>query len=164
MKNQPATPVNVLFLCTGNSARSILGEALVNGLGAPAFRGYSAGSNPTGTVNPGAIKVLEAAGLETQQLASKSWDAFVTGPSIDIVITACDNAAGEACPLFPGKGLRVHWGIPDPAGAADEAAAFARAFDVLRRRVARLIELPVRDLQQRELLAALETIRDQEGY
>ncbi|MGB5247245.1 MAG: arsenate reductase ArsC [Woeseia sp.] len=163
MRDQSA-PVNVLFLCTGNSARSILGEALVNGMGAPAFRGYSAGSKPTGTVNPGAIKVLEAAGYDTRPLASKSWDVFVTGPSIDIVITACDNAAGEACPLFPGKGMRVHWGIPDPAGAANEDVAFARAFDVMRRRVARLIELPVRRLQPRELRAALATIRDQEAY
>ncbi len=141
-------PLTVLFLCTGNSARSILGEAILNARGGPGFRGLSAGSQPTGKVNPHARAALAAAGIGSEGLRSKSWDAFADGPEIDIVITVCDSAAGESCPAFAGSALRVHWGIPDPAAAADPGAAFAATFDTLERRIRRLIELPLADLDE----------------
>lgn len=154
----------MLFLCTGNSARSILGEALLNARGAPAFRGLSAGSRPTGRVNPRALRELEAAGVATEGLSSKAWDAFEGGEPIDLVITVCDSAAGESCPVFPGRAVRTHWGIPDPAGAADEPRAFAAARDVMERRIARLVDLPVGELSEDELRQALARIADAEPY
>jgi arsenate reductase len=147
---------NVLVLCTGNSARSILGEVLINELGAGRFHAYSAGSHPVGKVNPGAIAKLAAVGHATDGLASKSWDEFSGpgAPDIDIVITVCDNAAGEACPLWNGAPLTAHWGLPDPAADGDFDAAYER----LRRRVAALVGLPVESMNTAELQAALDDI------
>lgn len=131
---------NVLFLCTGNSARSILAEVLINDLGRGAFRAYSAGSHPTGKVNPGAIEKLAAAGHSTTGLASKSWDEFSGdgAVSFDLVITVCDNAAGETCPVWNGSPVKLHWGVPDPAAYEDEEQrrqAFDLAYDQLRGRI-----------------------------
>lgn len=156
--------MRVLFLCTGNSARSILGEAILNALGAPRFEGRSAGSKPTGEVHPGAVRILAANGLPTDNLTSKTWDTFVQGPDIDIAITVCDNAAHEACPVFPGASVKAHWGIPDPAGAADADASFRRAYDVFTRRINRLVQLPVRQLTTAELAEQLAAIAEQEPY
>ena len=144
---------NVLVLCTGNSARSILGEVLINELGNGRFKAFSAGSHPVGTVNPGAVAKLQAQGHPVDGLTSKSWDAFSGpgAPAVDIVITVCDNAAGEACPLWNGAPVTVHWGIPDPAADGDFDAAYAR----LRRRVEALVALPVEDLDTDALQAGL---------
>jgi arsenate reductase len=142
---------NVLVLCTGNSARSILGEAIVNRLGRGRFRGYSAGSFPKGEVHPGALRLLKRHGYPTKDLRSKSWDEFADadGPAINVVITVCDNAAGEVCPIWPGAPIKAHWGLPDPAAATgDDAAidaAFEAAHDALSKRIAKLVELPILD-------------------
>lgn len=146
-----AAVTTVLVLCTGNSARSILGEAIVNRLGKGRFQGYSAGSFPKGEVHPGARRLLERHGYPTEGLRSKSWDAFAgaDGPRIDVVITVCDNAAGETCPIWPGTPIKAHWGLPDPAAATgDDAAidaAFEAAHDALSKRIAKLVELPILD-------------------
>lgn len=163
-RNKPHSPVTVLILCTGNSARSILGESLVNALGAPHIVGLSAGSKPTGKVHPGALRVLQGAGHATDKLRSKSWDEFGSGTPVDIVITVCDSAAAESCPVFPGAAVRGHWGMPDPAAAADQDAAFARVFDVLKRRITRLTRLPLADLSASARRAALDDIAIQEPY
>ena len=136
--------INVLVLCTGNSARSILGEVLINELGAGRLQAYSAGSKPVGRVNPGALEKLEREGHAIAGLESKSWDRFSGpgAPAIDIVITVCDNAAGEACPLWNGAPVTVHWGIPDPAADGDFDAAYAR----LRTRIEGMLELPLEQL------------------
>jgi arsenate reductase len=151
---------NVLVLCTGNSARSILGEVLINELGSGRLRAFSAGSRPVGQVNPGAIRKLEQEGHSTAGLESKSWDRFSgpDAPVIDIVITVCDNAAGETCPLWHGAPVTVHWGIPDPAADGDFDAAYLR----LRRRVAAMLELPVEDLDAASLKDALARIHDEQ--
>lgn len=156
---------NVLFLCTGNSARSVLAEVLLNELGAGRFRAYSAGSNPTGTVNPGALKKLADKGHSTEGLSSKSWDVFSgpAAPDIDIVITVCDNAAGESCPVWNGSPVTAHWGIPDPAYFdAEEArdAAFDLAYTRLRWRIEKLLELPA-GLGAEELQLALRQAHDE---
>ena len=147
---------NVLVLCTGNSARSILGEVLINELGGNRYRAFSAGSHPVGQVNPGAIEKLVEQGHPVDGLESKSWDRFSGpgAPAIDIVITVCDNAAGEACPVWNGAPITVHWGIPDPAADGDFDAAYAR----LRRRVEALVKLPAEQMTKEELGAALAAI------
>ena len=151
--------INVLILCTGNSARSILGEVLINELGNGKFRGFSAGSQPVGRVNPGAIAKLEAEGHDVGRLRSKSWDEFsgTDARPVDIVITVCDNAAGETCPLWNGAPVTAHWGIPDPAADGDFDAAYLR----LRKRVEALVALPAETMDQRELSEALVKIHRQ---
>jgi arsenate reductase len=145
---------NVLFLCTGNSARSIMAEAILNQNGKPNFTAYSAGSFPTGRVNPFALKQLEAARLPTSNLRSKSWDEFAKPgtPQMNFVFTVCDNAAHEVCPVWPGQPMTAHWGIADPATAAgspDEMArAFRDAFLVLDRRISLFLSLPLASLDQ----------------
>ena len=150
--------MNVLVLCTGNSARSILGEVLINELGGGKFRAYSAGSCPVGKVNPGALRKLRQEGHSVDGLTSKSWDRFSGGdaPFIDIVITVCDNAAGESCPIWNGAPITVHWGIPDPAADDDFDAAYAR----LHQRVEAMAALPVEEMNSAELLAGLQRIHN----
>lgn len=147
---------NILVLCTGNSARSILGEVLINELGAGEVRAFSAGSHPAGKVNPGALEKLQLEGHDAAGLESKSWDRFsgVDAPLIDIVITVCDNAAGESCPVWLGSPSTVHWGIPDPAIDKDFDSAYAR----LRFRVEAMLALPISDMSTTELTAALESV------
>lgn len=144
---------NVLVLCTGNSARSILGEVLFNKLGKGKFKAYSAGSHPAGKVNPGALEWLQSQGYSTDGLRSKSWDEFSApnAPEFDFVFTVCDNAAGEVCPIWPGKPMTAHWGIPDPAHVeGDEArrAAFKKAADQLARRIHLFMSLPIEKLDK----------------
>jgi arsenate reductase (thioredoxin) len=125
-----ATPCTVLFLCTGNSARSIMAEAILNHRGKPGFTAYSAGSHPTGRVSPHALKTLQSAGLLTDHLRSKSWDecARPGAPTMDFVFTVCDNAANEVCPVWPGQPMTAHWGVPDPAAAKGTAEEIQKAF------------------------------------
>jgi len=140
---------NVLFLCTGNSARSILAEALLNHKGKPNFTAYSAGSYPAGHVNPGALKQLEVARLSTDGLRSKSWNEFAHphAPRMNFVFTVCDNAAKEVCPVWPGQPVTAHWGVPDPAaitGTSEQIErAFREAFVVLDRRISLFVSLPL---------------------
>jgi arsenate reductase len=142
---------NVLFLCTGNSARSIMAEAIMNAKGRPNFTAYSAGSHPAGTVRPEAIAQLKSAHLPTDDLRSKSWEEFSKpdSPKIDFVFTVCDNAAKEVCPLWPGHPLTAHWGVPDPAavrGSAEEIErAYRDAFVTLERRISLFLSLPLPD-------------------
>src|SRR5436309_7689593 len=134
-------PYNVLFLCTANSARSIIAEAILNKVGAGKFRAFSAGSHPRGQINPHALQLLRSLGYDTSGLRSKSWSEFADpgAPSLDFVFTVCDNAAGEACPLWPGQPMTAHWGIPDPAARigtdAEIAVAFTDACRMLHRRI-----------------------------
>ena len=143
---------NVLFLCTGNSARSVMAEALLNHKGAPRFTAYSAGSHPSGTPRPEALAQLDSAGISRTGLRSKSWDEFAApgAPHIDFIFTVCDNAAHEVCPIWPGHPMTAHWGIPDPAavqGTPEEIArAFGDAFTVLDRRINLLLALPFSEL------------------
>ena len=155
---------NVLFLCTGNSARSILAEALMNQLGKGRFRAFSAGSHPTGKVNPWAIKLLENQGLPVAGLRSKSWDEFGApdAPPLDFVFTVCDNAAGEACPFWPGQPLTAHWGVADPAAAEGDDAlkmlAFRQAFRELENRIKLFASLPFQSLDKIRLKNKLDEI------
>jgi arsenate reductase len=159
---------NVLVLCTGNSARSILGEVLFNHLGKGKFKAYSAGSKPAGKVNPGALEWLQQQGHSTEGLRSKSWDEFAApgAPEFDFIFTVCDNAAGEACPLWLGHPATAHWGIPDPAHVeGDEArrAAFKKAADQLARRIQLFLSLPIEKLDKltlKEKLAEIGRIQD----
>jgi arsenate reductase len=157
-------PYNVLFLCTGNSARSILAEALMNRLGAGRFRAFSAGSYPKGEVNPHTFPILKGLGFDPAAFRSKSWDEFAgpDAPPLDFVFTVCDNAAGEVCPIWPGKPATAHWGIPDPAAATGSAAeigvAFAEACRQLRNRIGVFIELPLASLDRMTLNARLAEI------
>jgi arsenate reductase len=159
-----ARPQNVLFLCTGNSARSILAEALMNGLGGGRFIAHSAGSHPGGRVNPFAIELLQKNGLPTAALRSKSWDEFAVpgAPPLDFVFTVCDNAAGEACPVWPGHPATAHWGVADPAAVAgsddDKRRAFLYAMAVLRRRIELFLRLPHERLDRLELQRRLGEI------
>jgi arsenate reductase (thioredoxin) len=157
-------PFDVLFLCTGNSARSILAEAILNRVGHGQFRAWSAGSTPTGKVNPYALGLLERLGYSTAGLRSKSWDEFAVGgaPEFDFIITVCDNAAGEVCPIWPGKPMRTHWGIPDPAAVegndAQIALAFADAYRVLKTRIDLFTSLPIDKLDALSLKRRLDEI------
>jgi arsenate reductase (thioredoxin) len=151
----------ILILCTGNSCRSIIGEALLNHLGKGRIEAYSAGSHPTGRVNPNALAILNEHGIPTTGFSSKSWAALESVP-IDIVITVCDRAAGETCPAYLGKALKAHWGLPDPAGVTDSEqevkAAFQATYDALKRRVERLLALPLESLSEQKLVDQLNEI------
>lgn len=155
---------NVLILCTGNSARSVLGEALINHWGKGRFRGFSAGSTPTGKVTPFAIETLEAAGLPTDGLRSKSWDEFAEpdAPELDFVFTVCDNAAGEVCPVWPGQPITAHWGAPDPAAVEgsddDKRAAFKKVFFELENRIKVFTSLRLEGLDKMSLQKHLDDI------
>lgn len=155
---------NVLFLCTGNSARSIMAEALLNHRGKGLFTAYSAGSHPTGQPRPEALKQLESAGISTEGLRSKSWDEFSgpQAPRLDFVFTVCDNAAREQCPYWPGQPMTAHWGIADPAavkGSPEEIArAFRDAFVVLDRRIGLFTSLPLATLQEMAIKQKIEEI------
>lgn len=160
---------NVLVLCTGNSARSILGEVLFNILGKGRFIAYSAGSKPGGRVNPFALELLQQQGHDTSALRSKSWNEFAApgAPQFDFIFTVCDNAAGETCPLWPGKPATAHWGIPDPASADgnDETrrAAFRKAYEQMARRIQLFMSLPIDKLDKltlEEKLTVIGQIRD----
>ena len=159
---------NVLVLCTGNSARSILGEALFNTLGDGRFKAYSAGSAPAGRVNPFALELLRQQGHSTEGLRSKSWDEFAApgAPEFDFIFTVCDNAAGETCPLWLGKPATAHWGIPDPAHVEGEdarRAAFKKAADQLARRIQLFMSLPIDKLDPltlKQKLAEIGRIKD----
>ena len=156
--------LNVLFLCTGNSARSILAEAYLNSAGRGRFIAYSAGSHPAGNVNPFAIELLEKNGLPTKGARSKSWDEFAKpgAPRLDFVFTVCDNAAGEVCPIWPGQPITAHWGVPDPAavlGSDDEKRkAFQRAFFQLSNRINLMLALPMEKLQRQAVESELRSI------
>lgn len=154
----------VLFLCTGNSARSILAEAILNHVANERFRAYSAGSHPAGRVNPFAIELLTQQNLPTAELRSKSWDEFARpgAPEIDFIFTVCDNAADEACPVWPGKPITAHWGIEDPAAVKGEdeekRKAFLKAYTLLYRRIALFTDLPLEVLNQEEVSHKLREI------
>jgi len=155
------TPLNVLFLCTGNSARSVMAECLLNHLGQDRFRAFSAGSKPTGAVNPFAVETLAVEGIAAEDLRSKSWDEFATpgAPEMDIVITVCGNAAGETCPVWPGAPIAAHWGFEDPAAAVgsddEKRAVFWKIFCQIREKVAAFINAAnrARDADPAELKA-----------
>jgi arsenate reductase len=159
-----ARPDRVLFLCTGNSARSILAESILNRLGGGRFRAFSAGSYPKGSVHALALELLAEEGLPTDGLRSKSWDEYaVLGAlPIDFVFTVCDNAAGEACPVWPGRPAVAHWGIPDPAAVegsdTERRRAFRTAYQALQARIERFIALPLASLGPQALKATLQEI------
>ncbi len=154
---------SILFLCTGNSARSVLAEALMNKLGEGRFKAYSAGSMPAGKINPGAVPVVEALGFDAADFRSKSWDEFAApgAPPIDFISTVCDNAAGEVCPIWPGKPMTAHWGLPDPAnveGGKARAEAFQATAKSLTARINLLLALPLDDLDDAALKARIREI------
>jgi len=158
---------NVLFLCTGNSARSILAEAIMNHKGRPNFAAYSAGSHPTGRVNPYAIKQIEAARLPVSSFRSKSWDEFAKpgAPKMDFVFTVCDNAANEICPVWPGQPVTAHWGVADPAAVEGTPGqierAFRESFVTLDRRIGLLLSLPLASLDSLAIKKAVDRIGQQ---
>lgn len=160
---------NVLFLCTGNSARSILAEAILNRQGEGRFRAYSAGSQPKGEVHPFASGLLESLGYDTGFARSKAWDEFAApgAPKMDFVFTVCDSAAGEACPVWPGQPMTAHWGVPDPAAAegseAERHLAFAEAYRMLSTRIASFVSLPVATLDRMALQKRLDAIGRGQG-
>lgn len=157
-------PLNVLFLCTGNSARSILAEAILNRLGAGKFRGYSAGSHPAGEVNPLALHLLRKARYDVSKLRSKSWDEFAApgAPKLDFVFTVCDDAANETCPIWPGQPMSAHWGLPDPVKAqgteAERNLAFADTTRMLTQRIDIFVNLPFDQLSKLSLQEQLDEI------
>lgn len=165
----PERIYNVLFLCTGNSARSILGEALVNHVGEGRFRACSAGSTPKGDVHPLALDTLAKNGISTDGLRSKGWDEFAApdAPKMDFVFTVCDNAAGEACPVWPGQPMTAHWGIEDPAAVEGpeyrRRAAFDDAFRYLRNRITAFMSLPLGTIDRMALTSKLQGIGAMEG-
>ena len=160
---------NVLFLCTGNSARSVIGEAILNKIGAGRFRAYSAGSQPKGQIHPETIKLLESLGYDTSGFRSKSWAEFArpSAPLFDFVFTVCDSAAAESCPIWPGRPMTAHWGIPDPAEAtgtpAEIAMAFKEAYRLLNQRIAIFVALPIRSLDELALRNKLKDIGEMDG-
>lgn len=160
----PRRRFNVLFVCTGNSARSILAEAYLNATAGGRFRAYSAGSHPAGKVNPSAVELLQKKGIATEGLRSKSWDEFASpgAPALDFVFTVCDNAAGEVCPLWLGHPASAHWGMPDPAAVAgsdeEKRRAFLSAFATLSARIQLLLNLPIDKLDALALKTSLEDI------
>jgi arsenate reductase len=157
-------PYNVLFLCTGNSARSIMAEAIINHKGKGHFAAFSAGSHPSGQPRPEALKQIESAGMSTTGLRSKSWDEFAVAgaPKLDFVFTVCDNAANEQCPYWPGQPMTAHWGIPDPAAVkgtpAEITRAFQSAFVVLDRRIGLFLSLPLGTLDQLAIKHEIDSI------
>ncbi|HZC43273.1 MAG TPA: arsenate reductase ArsC [Acidobacteriaceae bacterium] len=158
---------NVLFLCTGNSARSIMAEAILHGKGAPTFTAYSAGSHPSGMVRPEALRQIASAGLSAEGLRSKSWNEFAApgAPHLDFVFTVCDNAAKEVCPIWPGQPITAHWGVADPAavrGTAEETdRAYRQAFTILDRRISLLLSLPLASLDSLAIKQRLDSIGQQ---
>jgi arsenate reductase len=157
-------PLNILVLCTGNSCRSVLGEALLNHLSQGRFKAFSAGSHPIGRINPGALATLARHGLPTEGYVSQSWDEFEDA-DIDIMISVCDSAAGEACPAYLGKAVRGHWGLSDPGhvkGTEEEIiAAFEATYSALENRIHKLLALPVESMSRPELSEALNQIGDE---
>ena len=157
-------PFEILFLCTGNSARSIIAEAIMNGRGNAHFRAHSAGSHPKGEIHPYALDLLRRMDLATESLRSKSWDEFAQpgAPDLDFVFTVCDNAANETCPVWPGQPMTAHWGVPDPAAAYGEEAerrlAFAQTYRMLERRISIFMELPIERLSRLALQKRLDEI------
>jgi arsenate reductase (thioredoxin) len=155
---------NVLFLCTGNSARSIMAEAIMNRKGAPNFTAYSAGSHPSGKVRPEALRQMEDAGLNTAGFRSKSWDEFAKpdAPVMNFIFTVCDNAANEVCPVWPGQPITAHWGVADPAAAMgtpqEIERSFSQAFYILERRVTLMLSLPLATLDSMALKSKLDNI------
>ncbi len=160
----PARPFNVLFLCTGNSARSIIAESILRQAGGERFNAFSAGSHPSGTVNPWALELLRANRLPTEGLASKPWDRFAEpdAPPLDFVITVCDNAAGEVCPVWPGQPMTAHWGVADPAAVEgsddDKRRAFSDVAHILGNRIRLFTSLPLAKLDRLSLQARLRDI------
>jgi protein-tyrosine-phosphatase len=158
------TPYNVLFLCTGNSARSIIAEAIMNRAGAGKFKAYSAGSDPKGQVNPHTIALLKSLNYKTDDFRSKNWDEFAQAgaPQLDFVFTVCDNAANEVCPVWPGQPMSAHWGVPDPAAVegsqAEIAAAFAETYRMLNSRITIFCNLPFDSLDRLSLQKRLKEI------
>ncbi|MBS1134185.1 MAG: protein tyrosine phosphatase [Burkholderiaceae bacterium] len=158
------SPFNVLFLCTGNSARSILAEVMMNAMGAPRFKAYSAGSQPNGRVNPFAIELLQKNRLPVDGLRSKSWDEFAApgAPGLDFVFTVCDNAAGEVCPIWPGQPITAHWGVEDPAAVEgsdeEKRKAFFQAYNRLHNRIQLFLSLPLAKLDRVALTQRLREI------
>lgn len=157
-------PLNVLFLCTGNSARSIIGEAIMNREGRGRFRAFSAGSHPKGEVNPNTLSLLENLHYQTDGVRSKSWDEFAApgAPKLDFVFTVCDDAAAEVCPIWPGQPMTAHWGMPDPAAASgspsEVALAFADAYRMMSNRITLFMNLPLASLDRLSLQRRLEAI------
>jgi arsenate reductase len=157
-------PYNVLFLCTGNSARSVIAEAILNRLGAGKFIAHSAGSMPKGEVHPETLALLQRLNYDTSAFRSKSWDEFAQpgAPPLDFVFTVCDNAAGEVCPIWPGQPMTAHWGIPDPAAATGSqveiSRAFANAYGAMNNRIAVFVNLPLESLDRLSLQARLDGI------
>jgi len=162
-------PYNVLFLCTGNSARSIMAEAILNKIGARKFRAYSAGSQPKGKIHPEAFRLLRSLGYNPLDFRSKSWIEFVRpeAPKIDFVFTVCDNAAAEVCPVWPGQPMTAHWGIPDPAEAtgtpAEVALAFNEAYRLLNHRISSFTALPLHSLNKLAMRKNLDQIGQIDG-
>ena len=157
-------PYNVLFLCTGNSARSIMAEAILNSQGRPTFTAYSAGSHPSGIVRPEALKQLESAKLPTTGFRSKSWEEFAKpdAPKLDFVFTVCDSAAEEVCPVWPDQPMTAHWGVPDPAAAQgteeEVQRAFRDAFFLLQRRISLFLNLPLKSIDKLALQREVDNI------
>jgi arsenate reductase len=164
MREVAASPLNVLFLCTGNSARSIIAESLLNRLGHGKFQAFSAGSEPKGQIHPLTLKVLRKSNFDVKGLRSKSWEEFARpgSPKLDFVFTVCDNAANEVCPVWPGQPMTAHWGVPDPAAVEGDDAvkylAFADTMRMLNQRIGIFVNLPISSLSKISLQKRLEDI------